>query len=159
FNLYRKSQFDDAYYQNRMVEMRNEIAVLEKKIRDLQLRYKVLSVEDTKKEYQARINTVSEQLDEARRELAERKAIRGDTMPLPSDTPSTNALPVAPPTEAIEDYKNIVDQIANLKGRVRDLKNNNGYKDAHPLVMNFQGQIDVLLGQRAALTNRFPALA
>jgi succinoglycan biosynthesis transport protein ExoP len=159
FNLYRKSQFDDAYYQNRMEAMRSEIAILEKKIRDLQLRYKVLSVDDTKKEYQARLLALEEQLGDARRELAERQSIMGDTIQLPSNGQSTNALPAAPPTDAIEEYRNLSDGIAMLKKQLGDLQIKEGLKDAHPIVMNVRGHLDSLLKKRESLTNSYPALA
>jgi uncharacterized protein involved in exopolysaccharide biosynthesis/Mrp family chromosome partitioning ATPase len=158
FNLYRKSQFDDAYYRNRMDEMRNEIVALEKKIRDLQMRYTVLSVDDTKKELQARLLALEEQLGDAKRDLAERQSIMGDSIQLPSSPQTTNAMVAAPPQDAIDDYKGVVEGIASLKAQIRDLKNK-GYKEAHPVVMTMQGQIDSLQNQRAALTNRFPSLA
>ena len=158
FNLRRKSQFDNAYYQNRVEEMRNEIAALEKKIRDLQLRYKVLSVDDTKKEYQERILKLEEQLGDAKRELAERQSIIGETIQLPSSPQATNALPVAPPQDSVEEYNSIVQNIASLKQQLRQLAVQ-GYREAHPIVINIQGQVDSLQKQRADLTNRFPALA
>jgi succinoglycan biosynthesis transport protein ExoP len=158
FKIRRKSQFDTAFIQQRMQEMRRQIGQTEDQLKELLLTNKVISVDDTKKSYQARILDLQEKLGDARRELAERKSMLGEAVQLPSSPQVPLPSGPMPSQDTIDEYNGIVSGISSLKHKVQEMTLA-GYKKEHPIVLNILSQIDVFYTQRAELTNKFPRLA
>ncbi len=116
-----------------------------------------MSLDESKRSYQAQIAKLTDELLSAEAELAERKAVLGDTttnaVAAISDTDTSQA---SVPPEKVSDYTAATAQLENLRQRERELLLQ--FTGAHPQVRALRNQIAELTGQKSALEREYPAL-
>jgi polysaccharide biosynthesis transport protein len=147
----------DDYYAQQRDESRHKLAQLEQELKRLKTQANVLFLEDTKQAYQEQIAKKMEELWDAERELAEHKAVLGDTVPKSVMPDGAQAVDASVPADKLNDYGEIISQLEGLKKNKRELLVT--YTEANPFVAGLQAQIDKLSGQKAELERSFPALA
>ncbi len=145
----------DDYYKKQIEEEQGKLADTDKQLRKIKVESKIVSLDETKKAYQAEMLKWQEDLRVAQGSLAELTALH------PSQAVSaslTNANADMPPTDKIEEYSATVADLAQVKKKKRELLEH-GFREAYPLVQNAQTEIDNLDRQRRAMEKEFPALA
>jgi uncharacterized protein involved in exopolysaccharide biosynthesis/Mrp family chromosome partitioning ATPase len=146
----------EDYYIKQREDKRNKLGEAEVKLKRLKTEAKVLFVDDTKKTYQLQLAKVDDELMDARRELAERKAMLGDLGTGLLTHGATNDAGNSVPPEKLSDYLEITTQLDTLRKHERDLLLL--YKEAHPTVQRERGQMAALSKQKTELEQAFPML-
>jgi uncharacterized protein involved in exopolysaccharide biosynthesis/Mrp family chromosome partitioning ATPase len=146
----------EDYYIKQKDDKRQKLGEAEVKLKRLKTEAKVLFVEDTKKTYQLQLAKVDDELMDARRELAERKAMLGDLGTGLMSRGATNEAESFIPPEKLSDYSEITTQLDTLRKHERDLLLL--YKEAHPLVQRERSQMAALSKQKTELEQAFPML-
>lgn len=130
---------------------RTQLAALEESIKQLTATNHLVSVEETKKAYQAQIEKCQDQLHESQAELARRTAMLG-----PVAGSDTNATDAAVPSEKLVEYTGLVTDLENLKRNKESLRLQ--FTEAYPAVINVQSRIDRITKEKADLEKEFPTL-
>jgi len=146
----------EDYYIKQREDKRNKLGEAEVKLKRLKTEAKVLFVEDTKKAYQLQLAKAEDELMDARREVAERRAMLGDLGTGLLNQGATNGAGSSVPPEKLSDYSEITAQLDTLRKHERDLLLL--YKEAHPLVQRERGQMAALSKQKTELEQAFPML-
>ena len=146
----------EDYYIKQREDKRQKLGDAEMKLKRLKTDAKVLFVEDTKKAYQLQLAKAEDELMDARRELAERKAMLGDLGTGLLTQGATNDAGNSVPPEKLSDYLEITTQLDTLRNHERDLLLL--YKEAHPTVQRERGQMAALSKQKTELEQAFPML-
>jgi len=147
----------DEFYARQRDELSAKIIKADQDLRELKDRAKVIIPDDAKRYYQARILKAQDELFDAERELAERKAISGNTTPGSSPQAAGNAVEAVVPPATISDYSEITRRLEALRASERAYLLD-GYKDMHPLLERVREQIGQLNKQKAGLEAQFPTL-
>jgi len=143
----------DDYYIKLTAESREKLRVTEEELKQLKLQAEILNLDTSKASYQTEITKVQGELRDAERELAERKALVGNTSV--EGTNSSFALYV--PTEKLDEYSEIATELEGLRKREGELKAM-GYTEAYPLVQNVRTLTTELRKKRSELERAYPPL-
>src|SRR6266850_2050469 len=148
--VHEKTEILDEYYRQRKQDLQKQLETTQETLRGLKLRAGgTLVVDDSKHSLQTQIDKLSNQLQDAERELAERRAVMGGTN-------NNAAVDVTP--DVIEKYTTLMADVTSLKQGEREALRL-GYKDAHPTLMRIHEQLDARNRSRAALIREHPSLA
>lgn len=128
-----------------------KLAELDDKLRQLKIRAGVLNPEETKKVYQDRISKLQDELFEAESRLAQRQAFYGEWIAKPANAPE-NIVPV----ETMDDYRELVTQLDELKRRTRRLLLE--LMPDHPDVKKGIRKTQELTQMKVDLEARYPSL-
>ncbi len=146
----------DEYFQKQIDQEQVKLTQTDKQLKDIKAASKIVSVDETKKAYQAALLKWEEDLRVAEGELAERTAIHPNDNP---NTSVTNLNSAMPPADKIEEYTTCVSELEQSKKSKRELISQRHYTEMHPLVLNAQASIAKQQIQKVALEKEYPALA
>src|ERR1041385_9085777 len=155
--VHEKTEVLDAYYRQRKEDLQKQLEISQEKLKRLKLQARTLVPDDSKHSYQARIDKLTTDLQEAQRELEERKALLnpdGQTKLNGSFKDAAGDVT----SEVIEKYTDIIAGLSSLKQREREATDQ-GLKGAHPTMMRIHEQMDTLTKNKAALLKEHPSLA
>lgn len=133
------------------VESDRKLAEIDEKLRKLKVEAGVINPEETKKVYQDRISKLQGELFEAESRLAQRQALYGDWISRSASSPE-NAVPV----DVMDDYREIVIQLDDLKRRIRRLLLE--FTAQHPDVRKGETKVQELTARRTELETSYPSL-
>ena len=142
---------DSELARKQAEELKTRLLANEEEQKQLKTTDEVLNLETAKQTFQTRLDKIRTDLYDAEGELAGRRAVLGDTQ-------TTNAGKGRIPPEVIEEYGNVLTDLAEWKRKDRDLAQQ-GMTPAHPARFTIQGQIEKLTQQKTNLVNRYGALA
>jgi succinoglycan biosynthesis transport protein ExoP len=154
--IHQRNKLLEDYYSRQTDELRQRLAETEEELKRLKRQANVLFLDETKRSYQTQIAKGTDELLEAERDLAEHKAVLGDSTPEDSGQGKPDALDGAVPAEKLSEYGDITGELEVLKKNERELLRS--YKEAYPLVQTVRAQIDKLSQDKAGLEQAFPGL-
>jgi polysaccharide biosynthesis transport protein len=154
--IHQRNKALEDYYSRQKDELRQRLANTEEELKLLKRQANVLFLDETKRSYQNQIAKGTDELLEAERDLAEHKAVLGDSTAEDSGHGKPDALDGAVPPEKLSEYGDITGELEVLKKNERELLRS--YKEAYPLVQTVRGQIDKLSQDKAGLEQAFPGL-
>lgn len=144
------------YYAKQMEESRSRLVQTEQELKNLRTQAPAVFPDQDAHSYQAQIAKKMEELWDAQRELAERKAVLGDSVTGIGEmgAPQTG---VSVPPDKVNDYAQLLSDLDGLKRNERELLRT--YREAYPLVQTVRAQMQELSTQKTGLEAAFPALA
>ncbi len=155
--IHLRTDLEESYRQQ-VQEMRTKLAQTEEERKQILHQANVIFPEATEKSYQEQISKTQTDLLDAQRELAERKAVLGDSVPSGALEQGKNSLPAnSVPSQKLSDYSEITTELEQLKKTERELLLT--YKPEYPTVVTVRAQIQKLTGDKAELEKEFPSLA
>lgn len=143
------------YFKEQRDQLKADLDRVEEELRKLRAETRVVSVEEAKRANAAQIQKLTDDLNSARAELAERKALLGEDAATAPDAPP-GAKP-ALPAEKLEDYADVATRLDELKQRKRALLRDK--TEAHPEVVAVLANLNVLERKKAELERMHPELA
>jgi polysaccharide biosynthesis transport protein len=146
----------DDFNRQQRDALRAELTQTEEDLRKIMTNASLLSIEQTKQNYQAQIAKWEQELHSVEVELDSRKAVLGDAMKASMAAGNTNAGPL-PPAEKIRAYGELARQAEHLKRVKEDLLLQ--YKEAYPSVGATTAQLERVNIQKAQLEKEYPSLA
>jgi polysaccharide biosynthesis transport protein len=145
----------DGYYSGKRDEWRKRLAQTEEELKHLKTQANVLFMDETKRSYQAQIAKVQDELLDAERELAERKAVLGNLSA--NGSAQTNSSDAFVPAEKLSDYSFAAAALEDLKKQEYRLLLTR--TEANPEVQTVRAQIDKLAQKKNSLETEFPSLS
>jgi succinoglycan biosynthesis transport protein ExoP len=146
----------NEYLVHRRDELRNKLGDTELKLKQAKDQANILFMDETKHSYQTQIAKVRDELLDAERDLAERKAMLGNLPEGQGGSASSN-IEAAVPADKVNDYGEINAELDTLKKSERELLRM--YKEAYPLVQTVRARIEKLTKQKEDLETRYAALS
>jgi polysaccharide biosynthesis transport protein len=146
----------DDYYAQQRDESRHKLVKLEEDLKSLKSQANVLYLEDPKQTYQTQIEKKMEEVWDAERDLAERKAVLGVVAPQSTASETVPAAGLTVPPQKLNEYSELVTELDNLKKEERELLR--VYTKVSPLVQPVEAQVEKLSSQRAEMERAFPGL-
>jgi len=156
-NVHEKTEVLDAYYKQRKEELQKQLEATDETLKRLKMQAGTLVPDDSKHSYQTRIDKLTTDLQEAQRELEERKALLSPAGQNKLTSGGKEAAGDISP-ELMEQYTDVVARINSLKQSERQAIAD-GLKDAHPTLIRLHEQLDKLTKNKAALLTDHPVLA
>src|SRR5262249_21366190 len=145
---------DSEVWRKQSEELKQRLVENEEKQRQLKTTDEVLNLETSKTSFENQLNRIRTDLYESERDLAGRRAVLGEA----THSGSTNLGTARVPPEIIEEYGNLLADLAEWKRKDRDLAQQ-GMTPIHPARFTIQGQIGKLSQSRSNLLNQYAALA
>jgi polysaccharide biosynthesis transport protein len=152
-NVHEKTEVLDAYYKQRKEELQKQLEATGETLKRLKMQAGTLVPDDSKHSYQTRIDKLTTDLQEAQRELEERKALLSPAGQ--NKLTAGGAGDISP--ELMEQYTDVLARINSLKQSERQAIAD-GLKDAHPTLIRLHEQLDKLGKNKAALLKEHPVL-
>jgi len=142
------------FFREQRDQLRTDLDHVEEELRKLKAETRVVSMDEAKRVSTAQIQKLTDELNAAKAEMAERKSVlkEGDeavAVPSPGKRPSLSP-------EQIEDYTDIVMRLDELKQRKRVLLRDK--TEAHPEVVAVIANLNVLERKKEDMESKFPAL-
>lgn len=156
-NVHEKTEVLDAYYKQRQDYLKKQLEATGERLKALKQRAGTLVPDDSKHSYQARIDKLTTDLQEAQRELEERKALLSPAGQNKLASGAKDAADDISP-ELMDRYTDIIAGINSVKQSERAAVES-GLKDAHPTLIRIHEQLDKLTKSKAALIKEHPTLA
>jgi succinoglycan biosynthesis transport protein ExoP len=146
----------EQYYSSRLVQSRERLAQTEEELKQKLSQAKILDVEEAKKAFNSRITRLTDDLLTAEADLAERRAVLGDTVAVPVASGNTNTPVPAVSAEILEEYTALRAQLDDAKRSEWALRV--GHTDVHPLVIAARERVKDLTSQKTLMETHHPTL-
>ena len=149
----------DDYYRTRKADLQKQLETTQETLKNLKREARTLVPDDSMHSYQAQLDRLNIELQQADRELAERKAVLGveGQAALAGGATNNPGPPVTP--EVLEQYTSLHADLASLKQRERESIQQHGLKEMHPTMMTIREQMEKLNRSKAGLVKAYPSLA
>jgi uncharacterized protein involved in exopolysaccharide biosynthesis/Mrp family chromosome partitioning ATPase len=155
--VHKRAGEDEAFLAQQRDEMRTKLERAEEELKKHLIAANGMSPSEAKKAYMTQIENLLHELHKAEADLAEAKAVVGDSSRLAGDTNSALA---AVPLQKVETYNLLRRQLAGLKQREQSylFDTKVAYTLQHPVVIGVQNDIKKVEEQKAAMEKEYPAL-